>query len=364
MSRRITLFCSFLLVFFIGFFSGQISNHNQLGISHQLLFKQLEALDYSDIQSVLFNHNSANLVLIDQQGNARTIPTKLLMTNRIVSEIPHRETIAAESIQFDTQKTQNKYQVTLDIPLQKTPTLSQKAATNSRVDSVNNRLPELRQKMVTGFEPAAAAPVKMTSKEVNQRILSELPNYLFSKIPSQMSLIYTTNAKQAKDTLAVFTDPSCPHCREFHAKYLPRLLEDGYNVRYFPVARISAINPDGSYQYNSQVEKRLQWALCLDDRFVQIDKLFKNKARRDPKKPNQCDDTRWNVENNIKLSFHFVKAARGTPAIFSQNGYASNKLLDDGTQITPGIPSYSESNYQQFIQQLAYFGASNKLSKL
>jgi len=348
MSRRSTLFISFLLTFSIGFFAGQISNHKPFGISHDYLFEQLKALDYSDIQSVLFNHNSSNLILIDQQGNARTIPTKLLVANSLVSEISQQVTSTAESKKFKQQ----------------VPILTPKATISSTLGDVHNRPPETTQHKPEKVKAESSAPVKMTNREVNQRILSELPIYLFSKVPTQMSLIYTTSANQVKDTLVVFTDPSCPHCREFHAKYLPRLLRDGYNVRYFPVARISAVNADGSYQYNSQVEKRLQWALCLDDRFEQIDLLFKTKARHDPKQPTQCNDARWNVENNIKLSFHFVKAARGTPAIFSQNGYASNKRLADGTQITPGIPSYSETNYQKFIQQLAYFETSSKLSKL
>ncbi|MDQ7048767.1 MAG: thioredoxin fold domain-containing protein [Enterobacterales bacterium] len=336
MAHRITLFISFLLTFVIGYFSGQIGGHKRLGISHDLLFKQLEALDYSDIQSVLFNHNSANLILIDQLGNARTIPTKLLVTNRLVAEVS----------------------------TQATTTLSKNSPLDASIEQIKNSTPKPSQEILENLKPASTVPIKMTNGEVNQKILSELPIYLFSKIPTQMSLIYTTNAKQVKDSLVVFTDPSCPHCREFHAKYLPRLLQDGYNVRYFPVARISAVNPDGSYQYNSQVEKRLQWALCLNDRFDQIDQLFIDKARRDPKKPTECDDAKWNVENNIKLSFHFVKAARGTPAIFSKNGYASNKLLANGIQITPGIPSYSETNYLKFIQQLAYFEKPNKLSKL
>jgi len=332
MSRNIIYFSLLFVVFILGFFSGQYSNHgSSLAISDNLIFEQLEKLDYTDIQSVLFNHNSSNLVLIDQQGNARTIPTKLLLMN--IANVPFK---GLENNHLETIGLKNTR-----------PKIQAKG-----IRAANSNPIQDKQKKA---EIAPALPTKMTHQEVNQKILTELPVYLFSKIPSQMSLFYKTSATEVKDTLVVFTDPSCPHCREFHSKYLPRLLKDGYNVRYFPIARVSAIKPDGHYQYNTQVEKRLQWALCLDDRFSQIDLLFKNRARRDPTKPTQCNDSRWNIENNIKLSFHFVKAARGTPAIFSKNGYASNKILANGNQITPGIASFSEQNYQAFVRQLAYF---------
>ncbi len=324
-------------LFISGFYSGQqFSKPAPLAISPNFLFKQLEALDYQDINSVIINQHTANLVLIDSRGNARNIPAKALLNPTYQS----KPIVASQA----------------DIALAQDKSIDIQSASEKNILAVEEPRASLPN-MQTIATPISS---KLEQQDINQRVLAELPIFLFSEVPTQMSLIYPAKTKTPKDTLVVFTDPSCPHCRVFHSKYLPRLLEDGYEVRYLPVSRITGVNADGSYRYNKQVEKRIQWALCLEDRFNQMDQLFKNKARHDPSEPTQCDESRWNVENNIQLSFHFLKAARGTPAIFSKNGYASNRILPNGLHITPGIPSYSKSNYQTLIAQLDYFKSQNK----
>ncbi|MBT8433943.1 MAG: thioredoxin fold domain-containing protein [Gammaproteobacteria bacterium] len=110
---------------------------------------------------------------------------------------------------------------------------------------------------------------------------------------------------EARATLNVFTDTSCPYCQKLHSE-IDELQEAGITVRYFPYARGGSRGP--GYQHLRSV-----W--CAEDRNQALTDA-KNQ-RFDDLPPGDCAaaamvDRGYLVGNKIGIS--------GTPALFKSNG--------------------------------------------
>ena len=89
--------------------------------------------------------------------------------------------------------------------------------------------------------------------------------------------------------------------------------------------------------------------MCSSDPKVELDKLYNNIAYKPPAPKAMCEDV--DVKGAIKLSVLPLIAARGTPAIYSYNGYASGGVSADGQRkIEAG-----QSDTQTMLRELAGF---------
>lgn len=275
-------------------------------ISRSVLFSTASDISSSDVVQITINKDNNNVIFIDDSGLAKNYPISSLQA---------------------TASSNKVYSPTLTVD--KTP-----APVRSDISSIN----------------------KAISKDVNTQFLDQYSPSLFNDLITQTAVTYPSLQDKTKDTLLVFSDPTCTFCREFHFKYLPRLQKDGYEVRYMPIARVSGKTHDGTNKFNEKVRAKLQTAVCSTDYEKELEVVFRTGGTNIPKQLDSCANSNFNIANNINLSAEFVSSSRGTPAIYSSSGYASNGSLPNGTGIVPpGIARFNEASYQDFVATLELF---------
>ena len=111
------------------------------------------------------------------------------------------------------------------------------------------------------------------------------------------------------DVITVFTDPSCPYCRQLHGE-VAKLTEQNIEVRYVVFSREGAA---------SAVSRSIEAALCDKTPVAAINKLMTESA---PPAPGACNNPaiRTRLENFNRWANEI--GAQGTPYIVSQSGRA------------------------------------------
>lgn len=85
------------------------------------------------------------------------------------------------------------------------------------------------------------------------------------------SMVFPSTASETKGEIVVFTDPTCPHCRQFHAN-MKQITDKGYDVRYLFYPRYLALGiDDPKAQTNLKIIKSI-W--CADNRIEESHKIY------------------------------------------------------------------------------------------
>ncbi|RMG84524.1 MAG: hypothetical protein D6712_11110 [Chloroflexi bacterium] len=251
-----------------------------------------------EAQQIILSRNNQAIVVIDTQGTPHT----LALDNKndaSVAPLPTAKANTALNTSASTQSAQHKPQPAYT-PAQHSPTVSEAPST----------LLDMAREKITNEYPDAAA------------------------------IVYNPPAgTKVRDTLTIFTDPSCIYCRKLHGN-IDKLLAAGYRVRYIPIARPNGVGPDGkTFTYDHVLAEKIQDAMCTDDPHKAIDALYRKGFDANISSDRtKCDLNAYNIKRNIKLAEHIVIAAGGTPVIMSKNGYVSRGLLPNGQPVPAGYP--------------------------
>ncbi len=130
-------------------------------------------------------------------------------------------------------------------------------------------------------------------------------NYIEMNYPDNL-VHYKADTPTTKATLTVFTDYSCPHCKDLH-KQLPQLLKQGFDVNYLlmPIADIT-----------STVAQNMQKALCAESPKEATEYLYQN--QRLPHNLKERENCPVDIKDNLSFATGF--SVTGTPTIIASNG--------------------------------------------
>jgi len=149
----------------------------------------------------------------------------------------------------------------------------------------------------------AAKPITDNVKTTSNGNLNAL-NYIFKNYPDNV-LTFKATSKE-KGVLTIFTDYTCPHCKDLH-KHLPDLLKQGYTVKYILMPR------EG---FNGNVAANMQKALCSINPNSAVENLYQfGQFSSDLKQRNNCDVS---IKDNLSFAKGFN--ITGTPTIIASNG--------------------------------------------
>ncbi|WP_440993643.1 thioredoxin fold domain-containing protein [Cysteiniphilum litorale] len=122
-----------------------------------------------------------------------------------------------------------------------------------------------------------------------------------------------------KGTLYVFTDYTCPHCRDLH-EHINELLDNGYSVIYLPLPRKGL---------NTTVAQNMQKAICATHPLKALNALYsKGLLPDDIKEKSNCTVDvssyyEWAKEINVT----------GTPYIIGSNGRTTSGFTSSGSVV-------------------------------
>jgi protein-disulfide isomerase len=124
-------------------------------------------------------------------------------------------------------------------------------------------------------------------------------------------IIYPSKTNITKNIIFVFMDYSCPFCKKLHRDVVPKLNENGIEVRYIPFSR----NP-----FDENVIKNLINVFCFDknkDKQDAINKAFFDGRKTDSDNYKKCEKEEA-IRSILQIS-HFMKI-KGSPSIYTVKG--------------------------------------------
>lgn len=119
-------------------------------------------------------------------------------------------------------------------------------------------------------------------------------------------ITFPATSREKKGVLYVFSDYTCPHCRDLH-QHINEFLNNGYTISYFLLPR------QGS---GTVVAKNMQKALCALNPQKAVDSLYATGSL--PLDVKERSDCQANIDANIALAKGFN--VTGTPYIVGSNG--------------------------------------------
>lgn len=181
---------------------------------------------------------------------------------------------------------------------------SAKVGKEENTQSTENKSKAAKKAPVTAIKK----PQISSTDTKSQGILKAL-NYIEKDYPQNI-VKFTTSQSKSKATLTIFTDYTCPHCKELH-EHLPQLLKQGYNVNYILMPRAGV---------NSKVAQNMQQALCAENPQTATAYLYQNgQLPKDLKEQANCQ---VEMKNNLLFADGF--GVVGTPTIISSTGKVSS----------------------------------------
>lgn len=122
-----------------------------------------------------------------------------------------------------------------------------------------------------------------------------------------------------KGTLYVFTDYTCPHCRDLH-EHINEFLDNGYSVIYLPLPRKGL---------NTTVAQNMQKAICATHPLSALNKLYSKGVLPDGIKE------KANCTVNVSSYYEWAREANvtGTPYIIGSNGKTTSGFTSSGSVV-------------------------------
>jgi len=147
------------------------------------------------------------------------------------------------------------------------------------------------------YENSESGLVNLTEQRRNAERSGRL-----AAVPESERVVFR-GAEEPRATLVVFTDTTCPYCRQFHEE-VPRLNEMGIEVHYLAFPRSGLGSPGG---------RELQQVWCADNRSEAM-----SAAKREETLPDAAADCDNPVEEQYHLGMEL--GVQGTPAIVLPDG--------------------------------------------
>ncbi|MBB3183902.1 thiol:disulfide interchange protein DsbC [Halomonas fontilapidosi] len=147
------------------------------------------------------------------------------------------------------------------------------------------------------YENGESGLVNLTEQRRNAERSGRL-----ATVPESERVVFR-GAEEPRATLVVFTDTTCPYCRQFHEE-VPRLNEMGIEVHYLAFPRSGLGSPGG---------RELQQVWCADNRSEAM-----SAAKREETLPDAAADCDNPVEEQYHLGMEL--GVQGTPAIVLPDG--------------------------------------------
>ncbi len=141
-------------------------------------------------------------------------------------------------------------------------------------------------------------------KNLSEATLGGMRQKLMASIDPSALVVYPAKGK-ALHTITVFTDPSCPYCKQLH-KEVDKLNEMGVTVKYALYARSGNRNLTG---------RQLQEVACSKDAKRELERFFNS-----PSQPSEGADCKAATALDHLASLAPKVGLEGTPHIVTDSG--------------------------------------------
>lgn len=162
-----------------------------------------------------------------------------------------------------------------------------------------------------GFDKQGNAVSEDLAKEQMKKLMENIRSK-----GEQWSMVFPSTTTEKKGEIVVFTDPTCPHCRDFHQN-MDKITGKGYDVRYLFFPRYLALGlDDDRAQTNLRIIKSI-W--CADNRIEETHKIYHTNNMTGFTCENKPD-----VDKTFPATEHYVlglvAGLKSTPTIILPDG--------------------------------------------